>query len=366
MKFPFCALSIILMMVGLMMVGMAFAQTPAGQSGYFPAADEIDVSLQISDFGFEGPEGLTETRESKLIADVGFVRYDCRDYSNLDTSMKIEIFTLLDSHAAWSLLTLLRNNSVKDGPPGEAFVVDDNTLLFAQERFFVRIRGIGIAEELLIKSSAAVSSRIDRPGGKKPSSIAHLPQNGYDASSLRYFPSAASYDTWTKGEKPTYVDTSYDMEIAQARYRIDNQTGIITLMRFPTPELSEDYFDGLAVTSSSVTEGLSIYARHTGPLIAILEGNFNSQSADELLASVKFGYLVRWDKGDLDKIIWGVPTNILGAVVNSLIFSAIAGIGAILLGIAIGAGRFAVRGYRARRYPQLVEDDPDFTRLRLR
>ena len=350
-----------------MMVDIAIAQTPVVLSNYFPESGEIDVSFQTSDFGFADPEGLAKIKDGKLAAAVGFVRYDCRDYSAPDASMKIEIFTLLDSPAAWSLLTLLRENPVKDGPPGDAFVLDENFLLLAQDRLFVRIQGIGITEELLRKASESVSSRIDRQSVGKPGLITHMPEAGYDTASLCYFPSASSYDVWTKERKPTYIDTSYDMEIAHASYSgADNQAGTIFLMKFPTTELAEDYFDGLAVAVSDVREGFSIFARHTGPLVAVLEGNFNPQSADELLASVKFGYSVRWDKGNQANVVWGVPTSILGAVVNSLIFSALAGIGAILLGTAIGAGRFAWRGYREKRSPELAENDPGFTQLRLR
>jgi hypothetical protein len=207
---------------------------------------------------------------------------------------------------------------------------------------------------------------------RKPGLVGHLPGQGLDAASVRYFPSTADYEAWiaegagAQAKDAAHIDPSYDMEVARARYADAGRTGTLTLLKHPTPELAEDYYDRLAIPA--VAGGAAVYARRTGPLVAVLEGDFAPRQADGLLASVKFGYAVRWmdeDKGG-GNVVWGVPTSILGAVVGSLVFSALAGVCAILIGVALGAGRFALRGFRERRLPRPVEDDPGFTRLDLR
>ena len=201
-------------------------------------------------------------------------------------------------------------------------------------------------------------------GENTPSLLGYFPQDGYDETSLRYFPTATAYETWSGKSKPAYLDTEYDMEIAQARYSLENHSGMLFLLKFPTPELAEDYYDNLALPDAKVKNGSSVYARHVGPLVACLEGDFDPPAADALLKSIKFGgYSVRWDhEQGQSNAIWGIPFSILGAVVNSLIFVMILSLASILLGTAVGAGRFVLNGFRSRRRPE----ESHFIRLRLR
>lgn len=345
-------------------------QDTSGLPGYFPEAAEIGAFSRIPGAGFEDAAGLAKVADGGLVSSVGFTRYARADYSGA-SPLSIEVFTLLDFKAAYSLLTLLRENPVQAGPPGDAFTTGNNGLLFAQGRFFVRIGsplGKDTPKELLEKSAAAAGAKIMPSGGERPELLDYFPPNGFDASSLRYFPSADAYKIWTKGKAPEYIGANYDTEIATARYFTDGNSGTIFMLKFPTPELAEEYYDELAFSASAPPEGSSIYARRAGPLVAVLEGNFNTVSAGRLLSDVKFSYSMRWVYGDEKNtgVVWGIPGVVLSAVVNSLIFSFIAVIVAILIGSSIGLGRFALRQYREKRSPKSLEDDPRFTRLNLR
>ena len=351
--------------------GSLSAQTlpQSGFSDFFPEAAEIDAISRNFIAGFEDAAGLAKVTDGKLASDVGFTRYERVDYSGA-SPLSVEVFTLLDSHAAYSLLTLLRENHVQVGPPGDAFTAGNDGFLFARGRFFVRILGKGASKELLEKSAAAVGAKVEQvsSGGGQPGLFAYFPPDGYDVSSLRYFPSQDAYKTWMKGKTPEYIDTNYDMEIATARYSAGNGSGTVSLLKFPTPELAEEYYDELATFLSAVPDGLSIYARRAGPLVACLEGNYDPASAYRLLSEVKFSYSLHWidDDGSSAGIVWGIPSVVLRAVVNSLIFSLAAGVAAILLGLALGAGWFMYRHYKYKRNPIPLEEDPYFNRLNLK
>jgi len=344
----------------------AQTHTPSGFSDFFPEAAEIGASTR--DFGpvFEDAASLAKVTNGNLAADVGFIRYERAVYSGA-SPLSIEVFTLLDSLAAYSLLTLLGENPVLPGPPGDAFTAGNNSFLFARGRIFVRVLGKGAPGELLEKSAAVVSAKTEHiPGGGRPGLIDYFPSEGYDVSGLRYFPSHDAYKTWTGGKTPYYIDTNSDMEIAIARYFAGNRSGTFSLLKFPTPELAEEYYDELAV--SAAPDSASIYARRAGPLIACLEGNFDPISANRLLSAVRFGYSLHWidDDGNNAGVIWGVPRVILASVVNSLIFSLAACVIAVFIGFTIGTGRFALRRYKEKRSPVPLEEDPGFTRLNLR
>ena len=363
MKQIFFAILCVLATAGVL---SAQVRPPSGFSDFFPEAAEIGASTR--DFGpvFEDAASLAKLTNGKLVSDVGFIRYERADYSGA-SPLSIEVFTLLDSLAAYSLLTLLGENPVQPGPPGDAFTAGNNSFLFARGRIFVRVLGKGDTGELLEKSAAIVGAKTEHISGVgRPGLIDYFPSDGYDASSLRYFPSQDAYKTWAGGKKPDYIDTNGDMEIATARYFVENRSGTFSLMKFPTPELAEEYYDELA--APAVPNGLSIYARRAGPLVACLEGDFDPVSANRLLSEVRFSYSLHWinDDGNNAGIIWGVPRVILSSVVNSLIFSLAACVIAVFIGFAIGTGRFALRRYKEKRSPVPVEEDPGFTRLNLR
>ena len=347
----------------------AQARTADGIPGYFPETAEIGVSSRSLSSGFEDAAGLSKVKDGRLVYDVGFIRYERVDYSDA-SSLSIEIFTLLDSRAAYSLLTLLRDDPIQTGPPGDAFASGNDVVLFSRGRFFVRIQGKDAPKELLEKSASTVGGKLAHSGGEQPRLPSYLPADGLDAYSLRYFPSRDTYETWTSGQAPWYIDTTYDVEIVTADYSSGKDFGTVALLRFPTDELAEEYFDALAVSAPVATGDRSVYAKLTGPLVACLEGNHDSVSAGKLLSTVKFSYSLRWVYGDEQytstKTVWGVPVSILNAVVNSLIFTAVASTVVALLGLAIGVGRFTLREYRDRRSPRSMEENSGLTWLNLR
>ena len=344
----------------------AQSQITGGFPDYFPEASEIGADSRAFSLAFENAADLVKVKNGRLASNVGFTRYERADYSGA-APLSIEVFTLLDSYAAYSLLTLLRDNHIHTGPPGAAYTIGDDVFLFARGRIFVRILGKGAPKELLERSAAAVSAKMGTSSGEPPRLPDYFPPDGYAADSMKYFPSPEAYKTWAGDKTPEYIDTNYDMEIAAARYSTGSYSGTFYLMKFPNPELAEGYYDDLAVLAPTVSVGLSLYAGRVGPLVAVLEGDFDPVSAGRLLSAVKFSYSMHWVYGEepVANVIWGVPVVVLKAVVGSLIFSAIAVVAAILTGLALGGGRYALRQYKGKRSPQLFKDESGITRLNL-
>ena len=101
--------------------------------------------------------------------------------------------------------------------------------------------------------------------------------------------------------------------------------------------------------------------------MALLEGAFDPRTAESILRPLKFEYSVRWiyDKNNENRIVWGIPTPILGTVVKSLFFVALL----CLVSIAAGAGfaffRFALREHGSGGAADQSEQT-DIIRLRLK
>ncbi len=154
-----------------------------------------------------------------------------------------------------------------------------------------------------------------------------------------------------------------EVEIAQARYNLDDQTGVLSLIGFPTSQLAEEYFERLySLVNFKGDTGQRLYFKRAGPLLGLLEGNFDPGNADAILGSIEFKYSIKWI---LDKYrhsssgIWGVPGGMLGTVVRSLVFTGLLCAISIVAGVSFALFRIMLRGYA----PNNFLDRPDRTEV---
>jgi hypothetical protein len=344
------------------------AQVELVSDNFFPADSEFqELKSASSDESFADAARLSRVTDGSLFSDVGFDKYARRIYPVGESgSLSIEVVTLNDSRAAYSLLTLLRSADIQKGPPGDEFTATTGDLRFANGRRWVRIQGSHVPEDLLKRVATSVSNRINPERKKAPSLISHLPKQGLDGSSLRYFVGAKSFDAYSSASRTGPLKFSSDMEVAQARYSINNQTGILSLVSFPTSQVADDYYLGMNGAASPQVSTSRTYAKKAGPLVAILEGNFDPGAADKILSSVRFSYSIRWiqEKRDVPKTIWGIPAGILGTVVKSLFFVVVLCGVSILAGACFALLRFMLRGYAIKNGIGQPEGN-EITRLKL-
>jgi hypothetical protein len=352
----------------LVAVAIATAQVELVSENYFPADFEFQELKSVSsDESFTDAARLSKVAGGPLFSDVGFDKYERRVYSVANSgSLSIEVVTLTDSRAAYSLLTLLRSADIQKGPPGDAFTATAGDLRFANGRRWVRIEGSNVPEDLLKRVAVSVSNRISPEQKKPPSLISHLPKPGLDSSSLRYIVGSKSFDTYSSASRTGPLKFTSDMEVAQARYSINNETGVLSLLSFPTSQVAEDYYTGMNGPASPQTNAPRTYAKKAGPLVAILEGNFDPAAADKVLSSIRFSYSIRWiqQKPEQPKTIWGIPAGILGTVVKSLLFVVVLCGFSVLAGAGFALLRFKLRGYAVKNGTGQSERN-EITRLKL-
>ena len=347
----------------------AAAQVEFTSGSYFPADLEFrELQKLLSEESFDDPARLSGIEDGKLILDVGFHKYARRTYSlGGAQELSIEIVGLKDTRAAYSLITLLRSSSILDGPPGDACTVAPGMIRISKDRHWIRIRALGAPDDLLKRIAISISNRIGLPQQTPPALISHLPEAGYDASSLRYFPAVAAFESFSGAAAAKSLNLIEDAEIAQAQYTVDNHPGVLFLMNFPTGQVAENYFDALGTGVSSETSSDASYAKRVGPIVAIFKGRIEPASANKFLDSLRYSYSIRWiyEKKNQTNIIWGIPVKILGTVVRSLFFIAILGVVSIVAGAGFAFLRFGLRKRFSRNAPDLPEDG-GIIRLRLR
>jgi hypothetical protein len=340
------------------------AQIELVSGDYFPADLEFtELQKIISEENFEDPSLLAKIEEGGLIADVGFSHYAKRVYSTVNSHpVSIEIATLLDSRAAFSLLTLLRTTVIQEDFPGDSHSTTTDGILFCQGKKWVRIQGRGTPENLLKRIAISVSNRIGPRRLKPPSLVSHFPKQGFNLSSLRYYPGVKAYQSYSARLGNRTLSLPEDAEIAQAGYSLDSRTGILTLFSFPTAEVAEEYIEGLAGQA-----GKRLYLKRAGPIVGVLEGPFEPGTADRVLSSIRYSYSVQWvyEKSGKPKTAWGVPAGILTTVVKSLFFVVIIFGISILVGIGYAAFRVMLKRRASKQSPD-QPDETEITHLRMR
>ncbi|MBN1571177.1 MAG: hypothetical protein JXA73_25300 [Acidobacteria bacterium] len=364
MKFP---IFILCSLLGVCVA--AVGQVEFASDSHFPADLEFrELQKIISEESFEDPARLSSIKDGRLIKDVGFDKYNRRVYSIGGTDeLRIEIITLRDYRAAYSLLTLLRIARIQNGPPGDAYAISTGSLHCIRNRRWIRIDSQNASEGLLKRIALSICNRIDPNEQKPPALISHFPEQGYNSSSLQYFPGLQCFKSHAGEETVKTLVLTHDAEIARANYTIDGKTGVLFLMNFPTGQVAEDYFDELGDAGLSLAGGYNTYAKKIGPIIAILNSPVDSAAADKLLGTLRYSYSIRWvyEKKNDSKIIWGIPVSILGTVVQSLFFIAILAVISIFAGAGFAVLRFFLRGRITKNAP----DEPEraeIIRLRLR
>ncbi len=336
-------LSLLLLNIFLF-AGAAASQTEPVFLEYFPEESAFEALGKVSlERVFEDPARLSSIDGGPLFAAAGFGKYRQRVYALPDGgTLSIEIVTLFDSLSAYSMLTLMRGSHLRKGPPGVAYAETAGGIVFSHGNELVRIKNMPVSKNLIMPAALSVGNRIGASIPKAPTLISHLPTLGYDASSMRYFSGLEIYKAYRGTAAAPYLSSLEDTEIAQARYFVDRQAADLYLLDFPTPEAAEDYFAQLQSLESFKHRDGRVYAKRVGPLVAILDGSLDPNSADRVLNPLKYSYSVSWIYEDDNQsgIVWGIPTSILRTVVQSLYFVGLLGLASIAAGAVLAFIRF--------------------------
>jgi hypothetical protein len=357
-------LRLFLLICALLFSAAVIAQVKMTSDNLFPADTEFPELHKSSNVLFDDPAGLSKLDDGRFFEDVGFERYAKRTYSIGDSgSLSIEVVSLRDFRAAYSLLTLLRNSSIQAGPPGVVFTTEGDGIRFAKRKEWVRIQASGVQEDLIKRIAVSISNRLGQDEHGLPSLLSHLPKLGFDPSSLRYFPGLKSFKTYSGKTGEAIVNLDTDMEIVQARYSMGNGAGNLSLLNFPTTQVAEECFDELTSSKSVGKNDSAIYARRVGPIVALLEGSFDPNSADRILSSIKHSYSISWLKDNKPRVVWGIPAGILITVVKSFFFVGLLCVVSVVAGAGFAFFRFLLRRHASHN---ILDRQSEITHLRLR
>jgi len=351
----------ILILCVLLVLCPLFGQTQLVSDNFYPAPMEFkELSSILEEKDLKDPEQLAALEHGALLLETGLRQYTRRSYTLAGAgTLSIEVLTVPDARGAYSLLTIFSDTPPQPGPPGDFYSAGSGSILSIAGNRFVRVRAA--AGDLARRVALSVTNRIGSRRPNPPALIKHFPKDSCDPSTVRYFLASGALRSFGTPVAGTALAVPPDVEVAQARCASAGRNGTMTLLGFPTIVLAEEYFNTGAIFPRDPSGGSDVYTRQTGPMVAILEGNFEPDSADKTLGSITFQYSVKWiyDRASQSRTLWGVPVQLLGTVVRSLVFVALLCLGSIAAGIGLAAGRI----YYRKRFG--IAESSEFIRLKI-
>lgn len=376
-RFPLLAASALIVAAAMAQTGTAPApaSTAAASTVSMPPTPLLPDSF--------GPWHATGTADNALGFDPAVAkelivqRTDARTYTAEGATAVISAVQMTDSTGAYSAWTLRR--AAATGEPmrpcaggnslGANCAVSAGRLLFWQGNTLVLIAPSG-THAVSAGSFSDLLAALPKPMGAKgapPLLPTRLPQTGLLPESQRYAVGPATYAAEGGTVPANLLDFSKSPEILTARYAGKAGSGLLTSIFYPTPTIAGEAQHALekAISGHALSAGMlagSPTVRRSGPIVALVTGDFTKSQAEKLADAVKYNAEVTWNKpeGYMDQFTISRTGNVIVQIII-LVLTIVAA--AAVLGVVFGGGRALVR--KARGKPLSSLEDAEIIKLDL-
>ena len=353
----------------------AFGQAPK------PATENAHSGQTILPASFSGwaMEGAAKTGTSpsaidganaSVLNEYGLKDFSEGTYRHGAGTVNVRAMQFADATGAYGAATFYRKPGMKSLEIGNGGAGDAHEVVFWS--------GVTVVDATFDSSGAQIASALKAlpttlpPVGGSigvvPTLPSYLPADSLDKSTVRYAIGPAAYTLGGGVLPPEMLDFSRDAEVVTAQYTLHGDTGTLTLIEYPTPQIAihtEQMLDALLKGPLPVTlqrsSAAALGVRRSGPIVALTSGNFSGAEAQSLLAQIKYQADVTWNRGgDRSKIeIKNAAAMLLGIAYLTAIIAACA----LLLASFLGGGRALLRIMRGK--PASSVYDEDFISLKL-
>ena len=241
------------------------------------------------------------------------------------------------ARAAYSLY--LQNNAQTlkwDGIPAavERSVVDGRTIVLAGTVVLIAEKDAsqGTAKEIV--------SALPKIGGSRsqpPLLPRSLPAKGLVAGSVRYALGPAGYAAAGGALPGDKLGWEKSGEAVTAEYADRRGKESLTLLLYPTPQIAGDHMRSLMQEL-----GAGAKVRREGELVAVAQGTFSADDAQNLVENAHLNNVVSFDK-PMPLEFHTEIRKTYSLVQSIFIFSAVGGLAAVVLGLFLGFGRAGIR-----------------------
>jgi Family of unknown function (DUF6599) len=298
-----------------------------------------------------------------LLKEFGFDRFETATYVRDGRTLQVKAARFGDATGAYGAFTFYNQPEMQAEQIGDQAVSNFDRVIFRRGNALVT----AIFQEVTAMSAAEMRSLADKlpaaSGGSAnlPTVAEYLPRQGLEKNSVRYINGPKAFERVNSTLPESVVDfEGSSPELAFGRYRSDRGDAAVTIISYPTPQIAEkkiQAIQSLPQASGAVPE---LFARRSGPLVAVVGGEISPGEARSLLESVNYvAHVTGLERapvttGDVGKLI-----------VNSFVLIGVIMLIFIVLGGFFGGARVVLRKALSRGRFQAGEEG-EMIRLNLR
>lgn len=311
-----------------------------------------------------------------LLKEDGFTEFTTATYTRGGDKLSIRAIGFGDASGAYAAYTYYRRPGLPKQEVGYGGVFDGQHVLFWQSAIVVdatfdHLTGMSASE---LRELAGTLPKAEGGAGVPPPLPGYLPQAGLDPQSTRYALGPIGYLRGGGVLPASLVDFTKGAEVLTAQYAEGANTGYLTLIDYPTPQLAAERLKAVSAflaagntpaaewsTELAQSAPAALQSRRSGPLLAVASGAFTQSGARRVISDVHYSADVTWNhpQGYVSEV--SKTAKLLLGIATLSVF--LAGV-ALVLGIFLGGGRALYR--RIRGKPASTLADADFISLHLR
>lgn len=290
-----------------------------------------------------------------LLKEYGFVDVAFAQYTKPGREMTIKIARFDDASGAYGAYLFYRAPEMAPVQIGDAAASNNERVLFFKGNLLVDVK-LDKVTPMSAGELRELADDLPKPSGNTanlPTVMNYLPKQGLVENSTKYVVGPVGLAKIGSLLTPGVVDFSTGAEIASAQYKTGEGEATLQLISYPTPAVAGAKLRAIEGFHPTAVNGLEakLYAKRTGPLVAVVTGDVSGSEAKTLLASVNYDADITWNQNTFfDK------KNNLGYLLVNIVML----IG-IILGLMIVAGVvfFGFRVTMKKYFPDRFFDKPE-------
>jgi hypothetical protein len=295
------------------------------------------------------PPTTPNAADSAVLQEYGLVQSATASYISGSQRLAVRAFRFADATGAYGAFTFFRQPGMHAEKIGRDAASSGDDYLFWTGNTVIdaTFAHPGTDERSTLTALAAQIPQVGGAAGIPPSLPRYLPAAQLDPASVKYSFGPAAYARMGGQLPATTIDFSQDTEVVTAQY---GTLGTLTILSYPTPQIAGAHLKML----DALAKSSGLFAKRSGPLVAIVTGSPSPQKAQQLLAAVHFSDYVTINHPE-----GYVPegAKLYRLLVGITVLVVILMCAALLLGLFLGGGRALLRILRGKPVSTVSEEE---------
>ena len=269
---------------------------------------------------------------SVLFKEFGFENFESASYTRDGRTLQVKAARFADATGAYGAFTFYNQPEMQPEQIADQAVSNIDRVIFRRGNVLVT----AIFQEVTAMSAAELRSLAEKlPQGlgssRLPTVADYLPRPGLQKNSIRYVNGPKGFERANLSLPEEVVDfAGSSPELAIGRYRSDRGEAALAVIDYHTPQLAELKIRAINSLAQASGPAPELFARKSGPIVAMVSGEISPGEARSLLESVNY----------IAQVTWNERAPVTTGQVKDLIVNSFILIGAIMLIFIVLGGFF--------------------------